>query len=134
MLKKIYVSRKCHNEITMRELTNYRAGLGAKFTTEYVNEDLSKKETFYTRENKHIFKINRASVLASYLIGNGHRGLSQSMSQDLLQLLLKFESRSMNFLESRVLEFRLENTKPAGERARCLLQKEYGFDPTMNLI
>ena len=118
----------------MRELTNYRAELGAKFTIEYVNEDSSKKETFYTRENKHIFKINRASVLASYLIGNGHRGLSQNMSQDLLQLFLIFESRSMNFLESIVLEFRLENTKPAGERARCLLQKEYGFDPTMNLI
>ena len=47
----------------MRELKNYRAGLGTKFTFECVNEDYSQKEMLYTtKKNTQIFKINRESV------------------------------------------------------------------------
>ena len=57
----------CHNEITMRELTNYRAGLGRKFSFKCFNGNCSQKETFYTtKKNKQIFKINRKSVLATF--------------------------------------------------------------------
>ena len=51
----------------MRELTNYRAGLGTKFSFKCFNGNCSQKETFYTtKKNKQIFKINRKSALATF--------------------------------------------------------------------
>lgn len=59
----------------MRELKNYRAGLGTKFTFECVNEDYSQKEMLYTtKKNTKIFEINRESVLPSCLNGKVHAG------------------------------------------------------------
>ena len=58
----------------MRELTNYGARLGTKFTSRCVNIDYSQKEMFYTtKKNNYIFEMNRKSVLTSRLIGKEHK-------------------------------------------------------------
>ena len=113
----------------MRELKKYRAGLGTKFTFECVNEDYSQKEMLYTtKKNTQIFEINIESVFPSCLNGKVHTGLSELWSvigpappiSD-----VRF-TKHMNFLENIALELCLKNMKSAGERAKCLIQKEYG--------
>ena len=104
---------------TMGELTNYRTGLGTKFT---FDEDCSQKETFYTtKKKKQIFKRNRKTVLVSHLIGKGYISLSKlcsviglAPSSSDVQFM-----KHMNFLRSITLELCLESMKSTRERAKC---------------
>ena len=70
--------------------------------------------------------------MASRLISKGHRGLSKLCTViGLAPLVSDVQfTEHMNFLESIALELRLEIMKSAGERAKCLMQKEYGVDST----
>ena len=74
--------------------------------------------------------------MVSHLIGKGHRGLSKLCSaMEIAPAVsdIRF-TEHMNFLESIALELRLENMKSAGESAKCLMQKEYGVDSTIELM
>ena len=64
-----------------------------------------------TAKNKQIFKINRKSVLTSLLIGKGHIVLPKLCSGIVLSPPVSDVrlAEHTNFLESIVLEFRLEN-------------------------
>ena len=76
--------------------------------------------------------MNRKSVLTSRLTGKEHKNLPKLCG--VIGLAPPISDvrcmEHMNFHESIGLEPCLENMKSAGERARCLLQKEYGVDST----
>ena len=65
--------------------------------------------------------------MVSCLIGKEHRGLSKSCGvTGLVPSVSDVQFMDhKNFLESITSEIHLENMKSAGERAKCLMHKEY---------
>ena len=75
-LQNVYVCIKCHKNLELVELVNFRAGLGTKFSLRCLNLNCDIEESFYsTVKTNRVYDVNIKSVLASRVIGKGRTGL-----------------------------------------------------------
>ena len=74
-MQNVCVCVKCHNNLELVELVNFRAGEGTKFYLRFLDCKSDLQENFYlTDQTSIVYDVNK-SVLASKVISKGHAGL-----------------------------------------------------------
>ena len=136
-LQNVCVCIKCHDNLELVELVNFRAGLGTKFSLRCLNLNCDIEESFYsTDKTNRVYDVNKKSVLASRVIGKGSTGLLKLCSVlGLSSPVAKSRfTEHLKVFEEKAFMLHDENLKKAASRARDLTIREQNLAHSAEIV
>ena len=136
-MQNVYVCIRCHNNLELVELVNFRAGLGTKFSLRCFNSNCNLEESFYsTDKTNREYDVNKKSVLASRVISKRRTGLLQPCSVlGLSSPVAKFRfMEHLKVFEEKAFLLCDANLKEAALQARDLIIREQNLAHSTDVV